>query len=564
MLPSRTVKHPELLNRSTCQTKGIEDTAALSPKFTFNPKEGIDNPALVLNDDIELSVLIKPRVCVLSKKNHQVFGFYLRAEKGRQGHLIRQVEPASYAQVAGLCDGDRVLEINGDYVDNLGHSKVVEKIRRSGDKIALLVVDEVSYEDAKTRNLNLADLVQSEHGTAHGKPRLCYVENGLDIHLCSPEGVKGPFTLSIQHGGAAEKAGLQMDDRLIEVNGVNIEDCTHFQVAKKIKESGDSVTFLVADQKTDAYYRNKGIKIIPAMACFKHLPFKTRKLYLVKGSCGYGFLLKTEKTVSGALGQYLSEVDVGSSAEKCGMQEGDRLLSVNGENIDGLEHDVVVKKVRQDGNQATLVVISFEGDKYFTSLGLPPLICEDEEEINPKQTTEDQTEEHPPLQPHSHFPLRVAGERKTVPTARLCHLVKGSKGYGFQLYSITDEPGAYIQQVIPEEVGYKAGIRTGDIVIEVNGKNIEKVDYDDALQRIKENEGKVTLLVMNKKEYWDCKDNNIPISRESGSEANEIKKTKNPEKGNFSSFDFRKTSLKKSNTLPVIKLRMSGRLKKNT
>lgn len=549
------------------EKNGIEDTAALSPKFTFNPKEGIDNPALVINDDIELSILIKPRVCVLSKKNHEVFGFYLRAEKGRQGHLIRQVEPASYAQLAGLYDGDRVLEINGEYVDDLAHSKVVEKIKRSGNKIIFLVVDEVSYEDARMRNLNLADFLQAEHGAPHGKPRLCYVEkgpDGFDIQLCSPEGVKGPFTLSIQHGGGAEKGGLQMDDRIIEVNGVNIEDCTHFQVAKKIKESGDSVTFLVADQKTEAYYREKGIKIIPAMACFKHLPFKTRKLYLVKGSCGYGFLLKTEKTVSGALGQYLSDVDVGSSAETCGMQEGDRLLSVNGENIEGLEHDVVVKKVRQNGNQATLVVISSEGDNYFTSLGLPPLICEDEDEINPRQTTEDQTEEQAPLQRHSSCPLRVAGERKTVPTARLCHLVKGSKGYGFQLYSITDEQGAYIQQVIPEEVGYKAGIRTGDIVIEVNGKNIEKVDYEDVLQRIKENEGKVTLLVMNKKEYWDCKDNNIPISRESGSEDNEIKKTKNPEKGNFSSFNIRKTSLKKSSTLPIIKLRMSGRLKKNT
>lgn len=97
-------------------------------------------------------------------------------------------------------------------------------------------------------------------------------------------------------------------------------------------------------------------------------------------------------------------------------------------------------------------------------------------------------------------------------------------------------------------------------MIEVNGKNIEKVDYEDVLQRIKENEGKVTLLVMNKKEYWDCKDNNIPISRESGSEDNEIKKTKNPEKGNFSSFNIRKTSLKKSSTLPIIKVTLASPL----
>ncbi|XP_062894658.1 Na(+)/H(+) exchange regulatory cofactor NHE-RF3-like isoform X1 [Mobula hypostoma] len=545
----------------------IEDTAALSPKFTFNPKEGIDNPALVINEDIELSVLIKPRICVLTKKDNEVFGFYLRAEKRKQGHIIRQVEPGSYAQLAGLYDADRVLEINGEFVDNMEHSKVVSKIKRSGNQVTFLVVDGAAYEDAKMQNLDFAEIVQAEHGTPYGKPRLCYVEktpSGFDFQLCSHDGVKGQFTLSIQPGGAAEKGGLQMDDRLIEVNGVNIEGCTHLQVARKIKESGDSVTFLVADQKTDAYYRDKGIKIIPAMACLKHLPFRTRKLYLVKGSCGYGFLLKTEKTASGTLGQYLSEVDAGSPAEKCGMQEGDRLLSVNGENIEGLDHGAVVKKVRQGGNQATFVVISSEGDKYFTSLGLSPLICDDEEQVNPKQTTEGQSKEHPPLQPASPSPSQVAGERKSVPKPRLCHLVKGSKGYGFQLYSITDEPGAYIQQVLPDEVGYNAGIRTGDIVIEVNGKNIEKVHYEDVLLRIKENEDKVTLLVMNKDEYWHCKDNNIPISKEPDSEDNELKTTRNPDKGIFSSFNTKNRSRRNSSGHPVNKLRISGRLKKNT
>ncbi|XP_072886081.1 Na(+)/H(+) exchange regulatory cofactor NHE-RF3-like isoform X3 [Hemitrygon akajei] len=415
------------------EKNGIDDTAALSPKFTFNPKEGIDNPALVINDDIELSVLIKPRVCALTKKNNEVFGFYLRAEKGKQGHIIREVEPGSHAQLAGLYDADRVLEINGEFVDNMEHSKVVSKIKRSGNQVTFLVVDGATYEDAKMQNLNFAEIVQAEHGTPYGKPRLCYVEkppNGFDFQLCSHDGVKGQFTLSIQPGGAAEKGGLQMDDRLIEVNGVNIEGCTHLQVARK--------------------------------------------------------------------------------------------------------------------------------------LGLSPLICDDEEQVNPKQTTEDQSKEHPPLQRASPSPSQVAGERESVPKPRLCHLVKGSKGYGFQLYSITDEPGAYIQQVIPDEVGYKAGIRTGDIVIEVNGKNIEKVDYEDVLLRIKENEDKVTLLVMNKDEYWHCKDNNIAISKEPDSEDNEMKTTRNPDKGIFSSFDTKNTSRRNSSGHPVNKLRISGRLKKNT
>ncbi|XP_078415160.1 Na(+)/H(+) exchange regulatory cofactor NHE-RF3-like [Cetorhinus maximus] len=512
---------------------GIEDRAALSPKFTFNPKEGIDNPALVICDDLELPISLKPRICVLTKKDNEVFGFHLRAEKGRPGHIIRHVEPGSCAQYAGLSDADRVLEVNGEYVDNIEHFKVVEKIRLSGSKITFLVIDGAAYEDAKMKNLNIAELIQSDIQTLCGKPRLCYVEkgpNGFGFEFSS-KGAKAPFTLSIQSEGPAEKSGVQSNDKLIEINGVNVEDCTYLQVKKEIKETGDSVTLLVTDQKTDAYYRDKGIRIVPAMACFKHLPFKPRKLYLVKGSCGYGFLLKTEKTTSGTYGQYLREVDAGSPAEKCGMKEGDHLLAVNRDNIEGLQHDIVVRKIRESGNQTTFTVISSEGEKYFTSLGLSPLICMEDDDVEEQMELKETAERC--LSPQQARPPLCCptAQQATGPKPRLCHLVKGSSGYGFQIYSITDEPGIYIQEVVPEDVGYKAGIRDGDMVIEVNGINIEKVSYEDVLLKIKEKKSEVTLLVMNKKEYWHCKDNDIPISRESASEDNKTCKTGSTEKG---------------------------------
>eukprot|EP00061_Rhincodon_typus_P010917 g35556.t1 len=75
----------------------------------------------------ELPILLKPRVCVLDKKDNEVFGFYLRAEKGKLGHIIRHVKPGSYAQHAGLFDSDRVLEVNGEYVDNTEHFKYYPK-----------------------------------------------------------------------------------------------------------------------------------------------------------------------------------------------------------------------------------------------------------------------------------------------------------------------------------------------------------------------------------------------------------------------------------------------------
>lgn len=49
-----------------------------------------------------------------------------------------------------------------------------------------------------------------------------------------------------------------------------------------------------------------------------------------------------------------------------------------------------------------------------------------------------------------------------------------------------------------------AGIKEEDVLVEVNGVNVEKEAYEDAVQRIKEGGGTVTLLVVSKEgnEYY--------------------------------------------------------------
>uniref|UniRef100_A0A8C8RRD4 PDZ domain-containing protein n=1 Tax=Pelusios castaneus TaxID=367368 RepID=A0A8C8RRD4_9SAUR len=106
---------------------GLEDTKELTLKFEFNPKNGIDNPALSLAEDSGkhlLWALCRPRFYLLSKGHGESFGFCLREEMGYKGHIIWQVECGGLAQRRGLQDGDRILEVNGEYVDNMEHFKV--------------------------------------------------------------------------------------------------------------------------------------------------------------------------------------------------------------------------------------------------------------------------------------------------------------------------------------------------------------------------------------------------------------------------------------------------------
>lgn len=66
----------------------------------------------------------KPKVISLTKRPGQTFGFYLRVEHGEDGHLIRSLEMGGPAELAGMKDGDRIIRVNGAFVDSLSHSEV--------------------------------------------------------------------------------------------------------------------------------------------------------------------------------------------------------------------------------------------------------------------------------------------------------------------------------------------------------------------------------------------------------------------------------------------------------
>lgn len=72
----------------------------------------------------DMASTFRPRECKLSKQEGQSYGFFLRIEKDTDGHLVRVVEKGSPAEKAGLQDGDRVLRINGVFVDKEEHMQV--------------------------------------------------------------------------------------------------------------------------------------------------------------------------------------------------------------------------------------------------------------------------------------------------------------------------------------------------------------------------------------------------------------------------------------------------------
>uniref|UniRef100_A0A3Q4MDZ3 PDZ domain containing 3a n=1 Tax=Neolamprologus brichardi TaxID=32507 RepID=A0A3Q4MDZ3_NEOBR len=230
-----------------------------------------------------------PILCHLKRSEGQSFGFHLCMYS--QGFEITDLDPWSPAEHSGLKDGDRVLEVNEEYVVNMDFSRVT-----------------------LTRTVRIL-FSQSELMCV-----LCYTECAL------LSGVFGP----------------------------------------QVKNSGDSVTVLVIDSDSESCYIRRKMPIMPVVAQSFNLPHNAKTMNLVKGSDGYGFLLKQEKLAI----HVLREVDVGSPAQGAGMEDGELLLAVNGEPIESMEHEDIVRKIRQSGDKVSLTAISIPGRGFYREANL--------------------------------------------------------------------------------------------------------------------------------------------------------------------------------------------------
>ncbi|KAF6097183.1 SLC9A3 regulator 1 [Phyllostomus discolor] len=86
--------------------------------------------------------------------------------------------------------------------------------------------------------------------------------NGYGFNLHSDKSRPGQFVRSVDPGSPAEAAGLQAQDRIVEVNGVCMEGKQHGDVVAAIKAGGDETKLLVVDKETDEFF--KKCKVIPS------------------------------------------------------------------------------------------------------------------------------------------------------------------------------------------------------------------------------------------------------------------------------------------------------------
>ncbi|KAL6099136.1 nherf4 [Pungitius sinensis] len=468
---------------------GLMEITELTDKFTFNPKEGIDNPVMVTTEDTDSVWTLSPRLCVLKQEEGGSYGFHLRVERGLQGHIIRNVVSGGVAGRSGLQDGDRLLEVNNCYVDDVSHPEVARKITLSGQQLCLLVLDGEQYEQALSRGHDLRSLSIAHKAEGCKPPRLCHITrdpaSGLGITFTPVEGEKGRFSVNLFPRGAAEQAGVCKGDQLVWMNGAKVSDLTHSALSRMMKKCGEHITILVIDSESQKNYMRQRMPILPSMAVPHNLPNRARKLHLVSGADGYGFLLRLEKKPTGRTFHVLRQIQSGSAAERAGMQDGELLLEVNGEPVETLTHGEIVDRVRLSRHQVSLTTITFKGMDFYTQLGLSPLLFCEDGVVREKESSVSAAAAEQPAQ------KEVDGSCKP----RHCTLQKGPSGFGFHLGCFPQGPGTFVSQVAFGGSGQSAGLFEGDVVMEVNGQNVEEKYLEDVIKLVEEGGHLLFLLV---------------------------------------------------------------------
>lgn len=99
------------------------------------------------------------------------------------------------------------------------------------------------------------------------RPRLCTLEkgdNGYGFHLHGEKGKTGQFIRLVEPDSPAETSGLRAGDRLVYVNGEDVENESHQQVVSRIRATVGWLELIVVDPDTEQLLKKHNLKCLKA------------------------------------------------------------------------------------------------------------------------------------------------------------------------------------------------------------------------------------------------------------------------------------------------------------
>ncbi|KAM3913356.1 PDZ domain-containing protein 7 [Leptodactylus fuscus] len=182
-------------------------------------------------------------------------GFSIRggSEHGL-GIFVSKVEEGSSADMAGLCVGDKIAEVNGISLESITMGSAV-KVLTGNNRLRMMVrrmgkVPGIKFSREKTTWVDVLNkrlivekgsLTPSDSSSEDGMRRIVHLYTSSD-DTCWGFNIRGGkefglgiFVSKVDPGGLAEERGIKVGDQVLAANGVNFEDISHSKAVEVLK-----------------------------------------------------------------------------------------------------------------------------------------------------------------------------------------------------------------------------------------------------------------------------------------------------------------------------------------
>ncbi|XP_051652276.1 inaD-like protein isoform X2 [Manacus candei] len=420
--------------------------------------------------------------------------------------VIHEVyEEGAAARDGRLWAGDQILEVNGIDLRNASHEEAITALRQTPQKVQLVVYrNEAHYKDEENLEIFYVD-IQKKTG------------RGLGLSIAGKRNGSGVFISDIVKGGAADLDGrLIQGDQILSVNGEDMRNASQETVATILKcaqglvhlelgrlRAGSWLSSRKTSQNSQATQQSVHSHFHPALApvlsTLQNFVSTKRSSADVsqRNSVGADMGPRTVEitrgpndalgiSIAGGKGSPLGDIPIfiamiqasGVAARTQRLRVGDRIVSINGQPLDGLSHADAVNLLK---NAYGSIILQVVADTNISAIAT-------QLESMSAGCTLNSSSEHPSEDPEAHQP-------------KIITLEKGSDGLGFSIVGGYGSPHGdlpiYVKTIFAKGAAADDGrLKRGDQIVAVNGEALEGVTHEQAVAILKRQKGTVTLTVL--------------------------------------------------------------------
>ncbi|XP_018531678.1 inaD-like protein isoform X2 [Lates calcarifer] len=440
--------------------------------------------------------------------------------------VIHEVyEEGAAARDGRLWAGDQILEVNGVDLRGASHEEAIAALRQTPAKVRLTVLrDEAQYRDEENLDLFKVEL-QKKSG------------RGLGLSIVGKRSGSGVFISEVVRGGAAELDGrLMQGDQILTVNGDDTRHASQETVAAILKCARGPVLLEIGRLKAASWissrHNSQGSQLShvsgncsgvvappltqtpaspdpptsdpptttsagpppPLNNNVKSSPDVTSSS---ANSTGADTGVRTVEitrgvsdslgvSIAGGKGSPLGDIPIfiamiqanGVAAKTHRLKVGDRIVSINGQSVDGVTHSEVVAMLKNSYGNISLQVVA---DTNISA------IATQVESLSSSSGLSANTDTHT-TEPEG-------------PRPRSISLEKGSEGLGFSIVGGFGSPHGdlpiYVKTVFSKGAAAVDGrLKRGDQILSVNGESLQGATHEQAVAILKKQRGTVTLDVL--------------------------------------------------------------------